>query len=344
MSNIDLKKYGITNCGNIYRNLSPALLTEIALAKNEGHLSNSGALVVNTGKYNGRSPDDRFIVDSPSVHEHINWGKVNKPITEEVFDSLLNKMRAYVQKKDLYIFDGFVGADKDYRHSLRVIHELASQSMASSSLFLRPSPEELDNFSEDLTVICLPLFKTIPELDNTNSECFVVVNFDRTVIIIGGTQYFVERVIVIITVSFFSNCNIFQKRTEFQCIKYLWFILSFQIDCFCITAALKIENSVFTPSVLIISYKFSIYIRRKSCLAGSGKPEENCSISMIILIGRAVHWKYIFKRKKIIHCREDCFFDLTEILCSAYNNYFPVKIYNYKAFTVCIIKFRDSFK
>lgn len=192
MSDIDLKKYGIINTGKVYRNLSPARLTEEALKKNEGVLANTGALVVNTGKYNGRSPDDRFIVDSSSVHEHINWGKVNKPISVEVFNALLEKMRAYVQKKDLYIFDGFVGADKDYRYSIRVINELASQAMASNSLFLRPSEDELKSFNEDITIICLPHFKAIPEIDKTNSECFVIVDFDRKMILIGGTQYFGE--------------------------------------------------------------------------------------------------------------------------------------------------------
>jgi len=105
MDKISLSDLKIINYKNIYRNLPPAKLVEIAVEKKEGVFTNTGSFVVNTGKYNGRSPDDRFIVDTHSVHNDIAWGKVNKPISEEVYENLYQKMRAYVQGKDLFVFD-----------------------------------------------------------------------------------------------------------------------------------------------------------------------------------------------------------------------------------------------
>ncbi len=192
VNNISLNDLKIINYKNLYRNLPPSKLVTIALQKNEGILTNTGAFVVNTGKYNGRSPDDRFIVDTESVHNDIAWGKINKPITVEVYNKLFDKMRAYLQGKDLFIFDGFVGADKKYGYSLRVITELANQALASSSLFIRPNEEKLKNFKPDINILSLPNFKAIPQIDKTNSECFIIINYDTMTVLIGGTQYFGE--------------------------------------------------------------------------------------------------------------------------------------------------------
>ena len=102
---------GIAGDGKIFRNLSPATLTEKALANGEGVLSDTGALVVKTGKYTGRPPEDKFIVDTPAVHDDIYWGKINRPISKESFNAIKAKMLAYLQNKELYVFDGFAGAD-----------------------------------------------------------------------------------------------------------------------------------------------------------------------------------------------------------------------------------------
>ena len=89
----DLEKLGIVNVAQVYRNLTPAELVEHALKREEGILSASGALVVTTGKYTGRSPKDKYIVDTPGIHEKIAWGNVNKPIEKEKFDSIYKKSR-----------------------------------------------------------------------------------------------------------------------------------------------------------------------------------------------------------------------------------------------------------
>ena len=101
MNTYGIEKLGIINTKAVYRNLSPAQLVEKALERGEGKLNNKGALVVLTGKYTGRSPNDKFIVDSKGVHDEIAWGKVNVPITQEKFDALYEKMIAYLQNKYL---------------------------------------------------------------------------------------------------------------------------------------------------------------------------------------------------------------------------------------------------
>ena len=114
-----LAAMGIINAKAVYRNLTPAELTERALARGEGLLSNTGALVVKTGKYTGRSAKDKFIVDSQGVHDEIAWGSVNMPINQEKADAIYAKTIAYLQNKDVFVFDGFAGADPKYRQCFR---------------------------------------------------------------------------------------------------------------------------------------------------------------------------------------------------------------------------------
>ena len=111
METYGLEALGIINASAVYRNLTPAQLTEHALRRGEGKLSNTGALVVKTGKYTGRSANDKFIVDTPAVHDEIAWGKVNRPIEKEKFEAIKSKVVAYLQNKEIFIFDGFAGAD-----------------------------------------------------------------------------------------------------------------------------------------------------------------------------------------------------------------------------------------
>ena len=107
METYGLEQLGILNPKAVYRNLEPAQLVEHALRRGEGQLSNTGALCVRTGKYTGRSPNDKFIVDSEGVHDDIAWGKINVPTTQAVFDALYEKMVAYLQNREIFVFDGF---------------------------------------------------------------------------------------------------------------------------------------------------------------------------------------------------------------------------------------------
>ncbi len=189
MSTVNLEKWGIINPTKVYHNLSVASLTEKALERGEGVLSETGALAVMTGKYTGRSPEDRYVVDTPSIHDEIAWGKINVPMTPEKFDKILTRVATYLQNREVFVFDGFAGADHTYRRGIRVINELASQNLFMHDLLIRPTAEEFANFSEDFTVICAPGCKCIPELDGVHSEAAICVNFEKKVVVIAGSQY-----------------------------------------------------------------------------------------------------------------------------------------------------------
>lgn len=184
-----LTKLGIINIGNIHRNLAPARLVEIALAKEEGILASNGALTVKTGKYTGRSPLDRFIVDTQAVHDEIDWGKTNQPMSEENFRHIYYRLAAYLEEKELFIFDGFCGADKDFRIPIKVINQYAWQNLFIHQLLIRPTEEELAGHQPEFTLICAPGFNALKDTDHTRSEAFVLLNLEQKIIIIGGTCY-----------------------------------------------------------------------------------------------------------------------------------------------------------
>jgi len=189
MKNIKPIELGIAGEGVIYRNLEPAVLVEKALQRGEGVLSDKGALVVKTGKYTGRSPKDKFFVDTPSVHDEIAWGSVNVPIEKEKYESIKAKMLAYLQNKELFVFDGFAGADKKYTKRFRIVNEVAAQNLFIHQLLIRPTKEELETFEPDFTIVVAPGFKCVPEVDGTNSEAAILVNLEGREVFIAGSQY-----------------------------------------------------------------------------------------------------------------------------------------------------------
>ncbi len=190
METYGLEKVGIKKPKAVYRNLSPAQLVEIALKRGEGQLSSTGALVVTTGKYTGRSPKDKFIVDTENIHNEIAWGKVNKPISRERFNALKDKVTKYLEDKDIFIFDGYAGADKKYTQKFRVINELASQNLFIHQLLIRPSKNELASYGDsDYTIICAPGFKCNPTVDGVNSEAAIIIDYEAKTILICGSKY-----------------------------------------------------------------------------------------------------------------------------------------------------------
>jgi len=185
-----LRQHAITPNGTVHRNLPIATLVKHALEKKEVVSSKSGAVVVYTGKYTGRSPNDKFIVDTPLVHDYIDWGKVNAPISQKYFNKLYKKMSAYLSARDhLYIFDGFAGADEKYKLHVRVVSEYAYQSLFMQHLLRRPTPEELKTHTPTFTVLCAPGCVADPATDGANSEAFIILNIDKMVVLIGGTKY-----------------------------------------------------------------------------------------------------------------------------------------------------------
>ena len=190
-------------------NLPVSQLVEIALARGEGVLASTGSLSCTTGKYTGRSPEDRFIVDEPFVQGKIAWGKINKPLAQNSFEGLYQKVLAYLGTTQYFIFDGFAGADERYRLPVRVINEFAWHSIFVQQLLIRPTVDELADHQPEFTVICTPGLKADPQTDGTNSEAFIVVSFEKRVVLIGGTEYAGE-----IKKSIFSVLNFLMPERE----------------------------------------------------------------------------------------------------------------------------------
>ncbi|HEY3132818.1 MAG TPA: phosphoenolpyruvate carboxykinase (ATP) [Acidobacteriota bacterium] len=170
-------------------NLSVPRLVEESLRLGQGGLSERGALCVLTGKYTGRSPKDKFIVEEETTSRNIWWGDVNRPIPEQSFERLHQGMLAYLRGRTTYVFDGFAGADPNYRLPVRFINEMPWQNLFVRQLFLRPTEEELKSHQPQFTLICAPGFQAVPEKDGTRSEAFIMLNFKQKLVLIGGTHY-----------------------------------------------------------------------------------------------------------------------------------------------------------
>lgn len=183
-----LEDFGITP-SIVHRNLPVEKLVDLAVQKNEGIVTSTGSLSVKTGKYTGRSPDDRYIVFDDETHENVDWGKVNHQFPPEKFEKLFEKMKNFVNEKELYVFDGFVGADPENRLAIRVINDHAWQNLFARQLFVRPSAAELESHQSEFTLICINDFEAIPEVDGTNSNVFILIDLTKKIVLVGGTRY-----------------------------------------------------------------------------------------------------------------------------------------------------------
>ncbi len=187
---VGLDYLGLSNLNNIYWNLTTAGLYEQVIRRREGLLSHLGPVVVRTGSFTGRSPNDKFIVKEPTSEREIWWGDVNRPFSEENFNRIWYRIQAYLQGNDIFVQDCYAGADPEYQISLRVITEYAWHSLFARNMFIRIlDKEKLRNHVPEYTIIDLPKFHAVPELDGTNSEAFILVNFKKKLILIGGTSY-----------------------------------------------------------------------------------------------------------------------------------------------------------
>jgi len=184
-----LEALGLDNLSRIYWNLSTPELYEQTIMRREGLLAHLGPMVVRTGHHTGRSPNDKFVVQSDGFDD-INWSKDNKPIGKENYDKIFSRMRSYLQTKDVFVQECYAGADEDSRINVRVITETAWHNLFARNMFIREHDrKKLKGFKPDFTVIVLPRFHAIPEVDGTNSETFIIINFEEQVVLIGGTSY-----------------------------------------------------------------------------------------------------------------------------------------------------------
>ena len=183
-----LSAFGIKP-SKVHRNLSTDDMVAIAVERKEGVVNSTGSLSVNTGKYTGRSPDDRFLVYDDTTHDTVDWGKINHQFPSGKFEKLFEKMKHFVDDKELFVFDGFVGADPETRLPIRVINDHVWQSMFSSNLFIRPTTEELEKHEPEFTILCINDFLADPETDGTRTDVFILIDLTRKIVLIGGTEY-----------------------------------------------------------------------------------------------------------------------------------------------------------
>ena len=180
---------GIRSAENVHYQLSPEELTQQTLDRKEGVLNDTGALVITTGEFTGRSPKDKFIVKDDTTEKTVNWNDFNLPIEEKYFDILYKKMLTYLEDKEIWVRDCFACADPEYRVNIRVINENPSANLFVHNMFLRPKEEELEGFKPDWHIIQAPSFKADPATDGTRQHNFAIVNFTKKIILIGGTGY-----------------------------------------------------------------------------------------------------------------------------------------------------------
>jgi len=181
---------GLKNVADAYWNLTPAELVEESIIRGEGVLSDNGALAVDTGKFTGRSPKDRFIVCDERTEKSVWWGDINIKFDPEKFDRLYDRVCAYLQGKTIYVRDSYSCADPKFRMNVRVVTESPWQNLFAHNLFLRPTKEEILNTTKaEWTILSAPGFLADPEVDGTRQSNFAVLNFTKKIILIGGTAY-----------------------------------------------------------------------------------------------------------------------------------------------------------
>ena len=179
---------GVGHPGRVWANLSPAALTEHAVRRREGLLTDLGAVVAYTGARTGRSPKDKFTVKEPGVAEQIDWA-ANQPLSPEAFARIRDLARAYLQNRELFVFDGYAGADPAHRLPIRVVTEKAWHALFARCLFLRPTAEQLQSFAPEWTILHACDFHTDPARDGTKSETCVAISFAQKLVVACGTHY-----------------------------------------------------------------------------------------------------------------------------------------------------------
>ncbi len=190
VSSHGLNEHGIEGVRTAYWNLPPARLVELAVQRGEAVLAAEGPLVAETGQHTGRSPDDKFVVKDPATDDDIWWGKVNKPFEREKMDALLARAQEHLKGKDVFVFDGYAGADPRYRINVRVITDDAWRNLFARNMFIREEdPAKLANFTPNFTVVNVANFDAVPERDGTRTSTFILVDLAKRMVLIGGTRY-----------------------------------------------------------------------------------------------------------------------------------------------------------
>jgi len=185
-----LENHGLRNLHKIYWNLPPEALYEEILFRGEASLAKDGPVIVNTGRHTARAANDKFVVKEPSTQDHIWWGEYNRPYSQDKFDELYGRLQGFLQGRDVFVQDCYGGADPNYRLPVRIISEYAWHGLFAQNMFIKPSSrEEYRYHVPQFTVISVPSFKAFPQIDQTNSDTFIIINFEQRLCIIGNTGY-----------------------------------------------------------------------------------------------------------------------------------------------------------
>ena len=192
-NDLGLNQLGLTNLTNVHRNLPVKELVDDIVNNGEGVIGLRGAAMVDTGIYTGRSPKDKYIVDEPSSNDKIWWGPVNRKISEDIFNTLYEKVVDYYNSADgskTYVFDGFAGADPNYSLNVRIIAKKAWQAHFVHNMFIRSENGELKDFKPGFTIInASDVTNENFEEFGMNSETFILFHMEKRLAIIGGTEY-----------------------------------------------------------------------------------------------------------------------------------------------------------
>jgi phosphoenolpyruvate carboxykinase (ATP) len=189
-SDYDLSNHGLTNLNKVYWNLPTEALYEEAIFRNEGKITLHGAFVVNTGKHTARAANDKFVVREPSTENNVWWGQYNRPYSAEKFNDLFNRVQGFLQSKDVFVQDCYVGSDPNYHMPIRIITELAWHSLFARNMFIPcQTNDDYRRHVPDFTVIAVPSFKAFPQLDGTNTNTVIAINFAQKICIIGNSGY-----------------------------------------------------------------------------------------------------------------------------------------------------------
>ncbi len=189
-SDYGLENHGLSNLSTVYWNLPSEALYEEIIFRGEAQLSQLGPVVVNTGKYTARAANDKFIVREPTTEEQIWWGQYNRPYGRDQFTELWSRVQGFLQGRDVFVQDCYGGSDPNYRLPVRIITETAWHSLFAHNMFVKPSTrEEYRQHVPQFTVVAMPSFKSIPQVDQTPTETFIALNFEQKLCIIGNTGY-----------------------------------------------------------------------------------------------------------------------------------------------------------
>jgi phosphoenolpyruvate carboxykinase (ATP) len=184
-----LATLGLQHTKAVHYQLNPDQLSQQTLERGEGELNDTGALVIKTGEFTGRSPKDKFIVKDDITSDTVHWNDFNLPIEASYFDAMYNKLTQYLSGKEIWVRDCYACADPKFRLNIRVINENPWSNLFAYNMFLRPSEDQLEQFTADWIIIQAPGFKADPAVDGTRQHNFAMVSFTRKTILIGGSGY-----------------------------------------------------------------------------------------------------------------------------------------------------------